>query len=85
MTFAAQLPPAGIVHVHAKDCKIGADHKSAWVPLGTGDIDWTGQIAALARDGYGGWISLETHWAGPGGDKHEASRICGRNLMKLAG
>ncbi|HXB73974.1 MAG TPA: sugar phosphate isomerase/epimerase family protein [Candidatus Acidoferrales bacterium] len=81
----SKVPPGRIVHVHAKDCKIGEDHKSAWVPLGTGDIDWTGQIASLARDGYGGWISLETHWAGPGGDKHEASRICGRNLMTLAG
>jgi sugar phosphate isomerase/epimerase len=81
----SKVPPGRIVHVHAKDCTIGEDHKSAWVALGTGDIDWTGQIAALARDGYGGWISLETHWAGPGGDKHEGSVICGRNLMKLAG
>ena len=80
----AKVPPGRIVHVHAKDCRMGENHKSEWVELGTGDVDWTGQIAALERDGYRGWISLETHWAGPGGDKHEASRICGRNLVRLA-
>ena len=73
----SKVPPGRIVHVHAKE------YKSTLVELGTGDVDWTGQIAALARDGYTGWISLETHWPGPGGNKLEASRICGRNLMKL--
>jgi sugar phosphate isomerase/epimerase len=79
----AKLPAARIVHVHAKDCTVAAGHKYTFVELGTGDIDWKGQIAALARDGYRGWLSLETHWGGPGGDKHEGSRICGRNLAKL--
>ena len=79
-----KLPPARIVHVHAKDCKIADNHKYTFVELGAGDIDWKGQIAALDRDGYRGWISLETHWAGPEGDKHEGSMICGRNLVKFA-
>ena len=52
-------------------------------PLGEMGIDWKGQIAALERDGYRGWISLETHWTGPSGDKFEASTICGRNLKSL--
>jgi len=30
-----------------------------------------------------GWVSLETHWPGPGGNKHEASMICGRKLAQL--
>jgi len=77
-----KIPPGRIVHVHAKDCWI-ENHKVAWAPLGEGMIDWRGQVEALARDGYQGWISLETHWPGPGGDKHEASLICGRSLMKL--
>lgn len=77
-----RIPPARIVHVHAKDCRV-RDHKPEWGPLGEGSIDWRGQIAALRRDGYQGWISLETHWPGPGGDKHEASMICGRNLKRL--
>ena len=42
-----------------------------------------GQIAALIRDGYPGWISLETHWPGPDGDKAAASLICARNLRRL--
>ena len=41
------------------------------------------QIDLLERDGYKGWVSLETHWPGPGGDKHEASMICGRKLIEL--
>ena len=79
-----RLPPGRIAHVHAKDCWI-ENHKIAWAPLGEGIIDWKGQVAALARDGYTGWISLETHWPGPGGDKLQASMICGRTLMKMAG
>ena len=78
----AALPPDRIVHVHAKDCHV-KDHKPTWGPLGEMGIDWKGQIGALVRDGYEGWISLETHWPGPGGDKLQASTICGRNLRDL--
>jgi sugar phosphate isomerase/epimerase len=77
-----QLPPGRIVHVHAKDCHVDG-HKVNWGPLAECNVDWTGQIAALVQDGYRGWISLETHWPGPGGDKHEASMICGRKLRSL--
>jgi sugar phosphate isomerase/epimerase len=79
----SQLPPARIAHVHAKDC-LREDGKLMWGPLANGVIDWRGQVAALARDGYQGWLSLETHWGGPTGDKLEASRICGRNLKALS-
>jgi sugar phosphate isomerase/epimerase len=77
-----QMPVARIAHVHAKDCKLDG-HKPLWGPLGEQDVDWKAQIEALQKDGYRGWISLETHWQGPGGDKHEASMICGRNLKQL--
>jgi len=77
------VPTDRIVHVHAKDCFVN-DHKPTWGPVGEMGIDWRGQIAALRRDGYTGWISLETHWTGPKGDKFEASTICGRNLKQLA-
>ena len=77
-----KLPISRIVHVHAKDCHVEG-HKPIWGPLGEGGIDWKGQIAALAHDGYKGWVSLETHRPGPGGDKHLASMICGRNLKSL--
>ncbi len=77
-----RLPPERIVHVHAKDCRV-ENHKPTWGPLGDGAIDWPGQIAALVRDGYHGYISLETHWPGPAGDKHAGSMICGWKLREL--
>ncbi len=46
-------------HVHFKDV--------LRKPLGepcyavTGEIDWGGQLRALALDGYDGWVSVETH------------------------
>jgi sugar phosphate isomerase/epimerase len=77
------LPPDRIVHVHAKDCHMEG-LTPVWGPLGTRAIDWKGQIGALLNDGYKGYLSLETHWAGPGGDKLQASKICGWNLRGLA-
>jgi L-ribulose-5-phosphate 3-epimerase len=78
------LPKDRIAHVHAKDCHI-ADGAPVWGPLGTRHVLWKEQIEALLRDGYSGYISLETHWKGPNdGDKAEASRICGWNLRGLA-
>ena len=78
-----QIPVDRIVHVHAKDCHMEG-HKPIWGPLGTRAVDWKGQIAALQADGYKGWISLETHWPGPSGNKFQASWICGWNLRGLA-
>lgn len=77
-----KLPVSRIVHVHAKDCHMDSG-KHTWGALGECDIDWKGQIRALAQDGYKGYISLETHWPGPAGDKLKGSVICGRNLMDL--
>jgi sugar phosphate isomerase/epimerase len=79
-----KLPAGRIAHVHAKDCRV-TGQTPEWLELGTGSVDWTGQIAALARDGYRGWFSLETHWRGPAGDRLEASTICGRNLVRMVG
>ena len=77
------LPADRVVHVHAKDCHLEG-RTPVWGPLGTRALNWKGQIDALLKDGYKGYLSLETHWAGPGGDKLEASRICGWNLRALA-
>lgn len=77
------LPKRRIAHVHAKDCHMEGD-RPVWGPLGTRHVRWKSQIAALAADGYTGHLSLETHWPGPGGNKLEASRICGWNLRGLA-
>jgi sugar phosphate isomerase/epimerase len=78
------LDASRIAHVHAKDCTLDS-HKPNWCPLGEGAIDWKGQFAALKHDGYSGFINLETHWAGPGGNKMEGSKICGRNLKQMVG
>jgi sugar phosphate isomerase/epimerase len=51
-----------IVHVQIKDRKRRLDGSSESVRLGTGDIDYLGQLRALKRDGYHGYVSLETHW-----------------------
>jgi L-ribulose-5-phosphate 3-epimerase len=77
------LPHERIAHVHAKDCHM-AGHKPIWGPLGTRAVDWKGQVSALLKDGYKGWLSLETHWPGPNNDKLLASIICGWNLRGLA-
>ena len=74
-----RLPPERIAHVHAKDCRLDG-HRPVWCALGEGGVDWKGQIGALGATVIRGWISLETHWTGPHGDKQEASAICGRNL-----
>ena len=79
------LPISRIVHVHAKDCTV-ASHVPTFGPLGEmgpRGVDWRGQLAALARDGYRGTISLETHWKGPNGDKFQGSMICGRALNEM--
>jgi sugar phosphate isomerase/epimerase len=77
------LPKDRIIHVHAKDCHMEG-HTPVWGPLGTRVVDWKGQIAALLADGYQGYLSLETHWPGPNGNKLEGSVICGWNLRGLA-
>jgi len=76
------LPKGRIAHVHAKDCYM-KDGKPQWGPVGACGIDWKGQIAALVADGYRGYVSLETHWGGPNGDKLQGSTICGWNLKHL--
>ncbi len=78
-----RLPKHRIAHVHAKDCDM-LTGKPTWGPLGTRHILWKEQIARLLADGYTGYLSLETHWQGPAGNKVEASRICGWNLRGLA-
>jgi sugar phosphate isomerase/epimerase len=79
----AILPKDRIVHVHAKDCHLDG-HTPIWGPVGTRSVDWHGQVKALLDDGYAGYLSLETHWPGPGDDKFQASWICGWNLRGLA-
>jgi L-ribulose-5-phosphate 3-epimerase len=51
-----------IVHVQLKDVIRLPNGTTASSRLGTGDVDYIGQLNALQRDGYRGYLSLETHW-----------------------
>jgi sugar phosphate isomerase/epimerase len=62
-----------VVHVHVKD-GIPEDGDIRWVVVGEGVINYKGQFDALRRDGYTGWVSLETH-ARIDGDAEWASRL----------
>lgn len=63
----ALLPKERIGHCHCKDVTKKTDGKGyAWAAMGRGIVDWTGQFAALKRDGYRFAVSLETHWRGAG-------------------
>lgn len=87
-----------IAHVHVKDIA-RTDDGAAPAPVGEGVVDFAGQFKALAKDGYQGWLSLETHWRKaeklsedavqrPGGEEfsagaEEASRICMENMKRI--
>jgi L-ribulose-5-phosphate 3-epimerase len=68
------LDATRIALVHAKDCTLDG-HKPVWAPVGEGEIDWQGQIDALADDHYKGSIHLETYWTGV--------TECARNLKRM--
>ena len=55
-----------MVHFHLKDGVIsgcGGERKVRYVPPGEGEIKVLEQIEALKRDGYEGFISIETHFS----------------------
>ena len=60
------LPKDRIGHCHVKNAAKGPDGKIGWSPVDTGYIDWAAQFRALAKTGYHGAVSLETHWRGAG-------------------
>ncbi len=87
------------VHIHVKDARISPKTgERVQCAMCEGDIDYVGQFQALLDDGYGGYVSLETHWRAedlaeeeiqlPGGEKFSkgaelASRICMNNIKKM--
>jgi L-ribulose-5-phosphate 3-epimerase len=60
------IPKNRIAHMHCKDVVDLGNGKTEWAAMGKGIIDYVGQFRALARDGYTGPFSLETHWRGAG-------------------
>jgi L-ribulose-5-phosphate 3-epimerase len=61
-----RLPKDRIGHCHCKDVVRKPDQKYDWAPVGSGIVDWVGQLQALKRDGFNYVLSLETHWRGAG-------------------
>lgn len=52
-----------IIHVHIKDGLRGEEGgKYRFTAFGEGEVDYRGQFKALKKDGYTGYLSLETHW-----------------------
>ena len=90
---------ARMIHCHAKDAARNSEGEPESVPVGTGVIDWRGQIRELLDSNYEGYLSLETHWRPrrvlseslvnrPGGSAfseagEEASRVCLDNIFGI--
>jgi L-ribulose-5-phosphate 3-epimerase len=76
------LPKDRIGHCHCKDVttRASGEHHD-WAAMGRGTIDWTGQFAALKRDGYHLAVSLETHWDG-GGTPEQSTRQSWAGMKK---
>ena len=75
------LPKKRIGHCHAKNVTRQPGGKFEWEPVGTGVVDWVGQLRALRRDGYHYAVSLETHWRGAG-TPEASSRVSMADLKK---
>ena len=94
-----ELLKKDIAHVHLKDAVRDEQGEAKGVALGEGLLDIKGQLAALLRDGYDGYIVLEPHFrlqkdlseaqlALPGGAAFsdggmEASELSMQNLNRL--
>ena len=50
-----------VVHIHAKDAQRNAAGEAPNVYMGEGECGWPELFAALKREGYEGYVSLETH------------------------
>ncbi len=88
--------------VHVKDSvRIEERRTARCVPVGEGEAGLKDLFGALMREGYKGYLSLETHWRPvgelskgtlqlPGGrqfssDAEYASRVCFENMKRLLG
>lgn len=70
-------------HLHVKDVKRDPQSGSlSWAPVGSGFIDWHGQLKALQQAGYTGTMSLETHFR-PKGNALETVRASLDGLLQI--
>jgi sugar phosphate isomerase/epimerase len=71
--------------VHVKDARVvdWSSGLTAWMPVGGGEVDMVGQMAALRRDGFAVPLLLETHWRGEGLDREASSRHSFAGLLDV--
>lgn len=74
-----------MVHVHLKDARVRdeAAGLTAWECIGQGEVRLADELAAFARDGYSGVISVETHWQPEDGSNGTPAAVAG--LRRLLG
>lgn len=73
-----------LAHVHLKDAAIGPTGPAV-VPIGSGAVDYAGQLKVLERDGYAGLFSIETHFVPAGGTPADGSEQSLLGLRRLLG
>jgi L-ribulose-5-phosphate 3-epimerase len=71
-----------IHHVHVKDA-VSLDEADGFTVIGDGIVDWTLQLRLLAKQGYDGTMSLETHFD-LDGKREPATRACAAALQAIA-
>lgn len=57
-----RLVKSDAIHMHIKDSKRDETGKAGPAKLGFGEVDMVGWVAEVLRDGYSGWMTLETHY-----------------------
>ena len=72
-----------MIHIHVKDVERLDDGSKRFVVVGEGQVNYKDHIEALARDGYKGYISLETHYIPLAGSPEQGSRLCLAALKHL--
>ncbi|MDM7460585.1 MAG: sugar phosphate isomerase/epimerase family protein [bacterium] len=72
--YAAAQPY--VAHIHIKDGIRLPDGSVRWVIVGQGEIGYAEHFQQIARSGYQGYLSLETHARVEGLSQAEVSRQC---------
>jgi sugar phosphate isomerase/epimerase len=73
-----QLDHSRISHTHLKDAS-----GKAWMPIGSGKIDFAGQFKAFKKMKYSGTLSLETHYKNAAHNPYTSSVESMDGLMKV--
>ncbi len=80
----ALLDKKRVHHIHLRDAKRNtATGKCEWVPTGKGEIDNTGLLRTLIKEGYQGTLTLETHYQRPDRNKELATRESLQGLLEI--